>query len=491
MEADALPGSVGELDPFVRLWNRESVLMPLALLIEASGPEDSPHASLTQRFVDRLECPVALSADEAVPRWSEAMITIPVTRAGADAQEAAWNAAFGSGHEALARRLSGAFDFGPGAISRIATAAPVPLDDVAVWRSCVASVRPRLDPLAQRVEARASWDDLVLPADQQAMLRQIVDQVGNRRQVYDDWGYSARMSRGLGITALFTGESGTGKTMAAEVLAGELGVEPLPYRSFGGDGQVYRRRRKRTCANCSMRRNTAVRCCCSTRRTRCSASAARSRTATTATPTSRSTTCCSGSKASRGLAILATNLKASLDSAFMRRMRFVVSFPHPGPAERKAMWQRAFPASVPLATLHYDRLARINLTGGHIVAAALNAAFLAAAADRKVGMQDVLQAARAELVKLNRPINAADFVVPAGPVAGECGGMTIRLHIARLVVDPGALAADQVPAFRIALGEAMGRLHSPPAEPPPTSARWHGATGGADGAGDLSTVVSR
>ena len=169
-----------------------------------------------------------------------------------------------------------------------------------------------------------------------------------------------------------------------------------------------------------------------------------------------------------GLAILATNLKASLDSAFMRRMRFVVSFPHPGPAERKTMWQRAFPASVPLATLDYDRLARINLTGGHIVAAALNAAFLAAAADRKVGMQDVLQAARAELVKLNRPINAADFVVPAaGPCAGECGGMTIRVHIERLVVDPRALAADQVPAFRIALGEALGRLHSPPAEPPP------------------------
>jgi MoxR-like ATPase len=108
-------------------------------------------------------------------------------------------------------------------------------------------------------------------------------------------------------------------------------------------------------------------------------------------------------------------MKAALDSAFMRRMRFVVSFPHPGPEQRRMMWLRAFPAAVPLATLDYDHLARINLTGGHIIAAALNAAFLAAAAGRPVAMRHVLQAARAELVKLNRPINAADFVAPVEP----------------------------------------------------------------------------
>jgi hypothetical protein len=80
------------------------------------------------------------------------------------------------------------------------------------------------------------------------------------------------------------------------------------------------------------------------------------------------------------------------------------------------MWLRAFPTTVPLAPLDYDHLARINLAGGHIVAAALNAAFRAAAAGGEVGMADVLHAARAELVKLNQPIIAADFVVPLSAV---------------------------------------------------------------------------
>jgi SpoVK/Ycf46/Vps4 family AAA+-type ATPase len=120
-----------------------------------------------------------------------------------------------------------------------------------------------------------------------------------------------------------------------------------------------------------------------------------------------------------GLAILATNLKAALDNAFLRRMRFVVRFPHPGPAERRRMWERAFPHQTPLDRLDYERLARINLTGGHIMSAALNAAFLAAAEDLPVGMSHVLQGARAELVKLNRPISEADFVAPQNLRAAE------------------------------------------------------------------------
>ena len=117
-----------------------------------------------------------------------------------------------------------------------------------------------------------------------------------------------------------------------------------------------------------------------------------------------------------GLAILATNMKAALDGAFLRRLRFVVRFPHPGPAERQRMWRRAFPPLVPKESLDYERLGRINLTGGHIVSAALNAAFLAAAGGgRPVTMRDVLQSARAEMVKLNRPITEADFAAP--PIA--------------------------------------------------------------------------
>ena len=147
--------------------------------------------------------------------------------------------------------------------------------------------------LAQRLEPKATWDDLVLPPAEIDLLHQIAAQVGQRSTVYDEWGFRDKMNRGLGISALFAGESGTGKTMAAEVIANELAAEPLPHRPVGGRQQVHRRDREEPARDSSTRPRTAARSCSSTRPTRCSASAARSRTATTATPTSRSTTCCS------------------------------------------------------------------------------------------------------------------------------------------------------------------------------------------------------
>ena len=111
----------------------------------------------------------------------------------------------------------------------------------------------------------------------------------------------------------------------------------------------------------------------------------------------------------RGLAILTTNMKSSLDQAFVRRLRFIVSFPFPGPVERKAIWQRVFPEAVDTGALDFARLARLNLTGGSIHNIALNAVFAAVAADGGLTMPIVLEAARREFLKLEKPINEADF----------------------------------------------------------------------------------
>jgi SpoVK/Ycf46/Vps4 family AAA+-type ATPase len=120
----------------------------------------------------------------------------------------------------------------------------------------------------------------------------------------------------------------------------------------------------------------------------------------------------------RGLAILATNMKSALDSAFLRRLRFIVNFPYPTVADRKRLWEKVFLqadakgnlAVPPLDELDYDRLAKLNLTGGHIHNAALNAAFRAAAERSNVTMRLVLDAVRTELLKLDRPVDHADFV---------------------------------------------------------------------------------
>jgi SpoVK/Ycf46/Vps4 family AAA+-type ATPase len=120
----------------------------------------------------------------------------------------------------------------------------------------------------------------------------------------------------------------------------------------------------------------------------------------------------------RGLAILATNMKSGLDTAFLRRLRFVVNFPFPGITDRRRLWEKVFLQQEvarklpgpPLEVLDYDRLARLNLTGGHIHNVALNACFMAAGSKmQKVTMPLVLEAARTEFMKLDRPVNETDF----------------------------------------------------------------------------------
>src|SRR5581483_4137 len=115
-----------------------------------------------------------------------------------------------------------AFELGLDEVSAAAAAARA---GVEAWDACRAQARPRVEDLAARVEPVARWDDLVLPASQKETLRRIAAQVRRRTTVYELWGFGARSSRGLGIAALFSGASGTGKTMAAEVLAGELALD--------------------------------------------------------------------------------------------------------------------------------------------------------------------------------------------------------------------------------------------------------------------------
>src|SRR5262249_9437559 len=94
-----------------------------------------------------------------------------------------------------------------------------------LWQSCLIATRPRLETLAVRLRTTPTWDDLVLRADDLRLLHEVADQVRQRPTVYDRWGFRARMDRGLGVSAIFAGDSGTGKTMAAGVIANELGLD--------------------------------------------------------------------------------------------------------------------------------------------------------------------------------------------------------------------------------------------------------------------------
>jgi ATP-dependent 26S proteasome regulatory subunit len=102
-------------------------------------------------------------------------------------------------------------------------------------------------------------------------------------------------------------------------------------------------------------------------------------------------------------------MKGALDQAFLRRIRFVVQFPFPDPAQRSEIWRRIFPKAVPTEGLDWERLARLNVAGGHIRNIAMNAAFLAADEGEPVGMRHLLQAARGEYAKLEKPLSDAEI----------------------------------------------------------------------------------
>jgi ATPase family associated with various cellular activities (AAA)/Winged helix domain, variant len=420
-----LPSQAGDLEALARLWQRESLLLPLALYVDASETTvegaGTGQGSPISRLLERTEGAVFLDTRDPWPGLTRPSISVDAAKPAPAEQESAWQAALGPGHEEHAALLAGHFNLSLTEIRRIwqqaATEAPSSPEELRdrLWKSCLASVRPRLDSLAHRLEPRMSWDDLVLPAPELGLLQQIAEQVAQRSTVYEKWGFSQKMSRGLGISALFAGDSGTGKTMAAEVIAAHLRLDL--YRidlssvisKYIGETEKNLRRLFDAAENGGAILFFDEADALFGKRSEVKDSHDRYANIEINYLLQRM-------EAYRGLAILATNMKSALDPAFLRRLRFVVNFPFPGAAERKAIWQKVFPASVPTSGLDYDRLARLNVAGGNIYNIALNAAFMAARGARVVTMPLILEAARAEFRKLERPINEADFQwkVPGG-----------------------------------------------------------------------------
>ena len=250
------------------------------------------------------------------------------------------------------------------------------------------------------------WPDLVVPAQVGEHLGEIAEQARARGQVLDDWGLRRLAPMGGGLTALFAGPSGTGKTMAAQVLARSLGLELLSVDLAGvvskyiGETEKQLRALFDACerapavlffdeADALFGRRTQV-------------SDAHDRFANIEIDY-----LLQRMERFNGLAVLASNRKGDLDEAFVRRLRFIVDFVPPGPAEREQLWRLALGAGVArdgpgvlTGELDFGALAReLDLTGAGIKSAALAAAFLARTDGGPIGMAHVRAAARRELAK--------------------------------------------------------------------------------------------
>lgn len=425
ISAQTLPVGASEIDGFIRLWGREAVLSNCALLLECHefDANDAARAASITRLIEGLDSPLIISNVERQRTSHKSILTLDVRKPTPAEQRVIWHDALNEisvnlngqvqalvsqfnlsaqkvhaaradaiGSQALGNdgELNGRVDFG-----------------MALWDACRKQARPRLDDLAQRIEPAATWSDLVLPESQLQTLHEIATHVRHRTTVYETWGFASKDPRGLGISVLFSGVSGTGKTMAAEVLANELRLDlyridlSAVVSKYIGETEKNLRRvfdaaeeggaillfdeadalfGKRSEVKDSHDRYANIEVSYLLQRM----------------------------EGYSGLAILTTNLKSALDTAFLRRLRFILQFPFPDAIHRAEIWRRIFPCETPTEELSLDRLARLNVTGGNIRNIALNAAFLAADADEPIRMMHLLRAAQSEYTKMEKSLTDAE-----------------------------------------------------------------------------------
>jgi hypothetical protein len=282
------------------------------------------------------------------------------------------------------------------------------LSTQAVYAACRSQSRERLGALARAVETGYTWSDIVLPEETMTHLQEVAAHVKHQGKIYSEWGFSGKYSTGNGLNVLFTGPSGTGKTMAAEIVAGEAGLDL--YRL--DLASVVSKYIGETEENLKAVFDEAE-----------GSNAVLFFDEADALFGERSDVSDSQDRYANvevsyllqrmenhdGTVILASNLKENIDDAFLRRINLSVEFPMPDRDARKQIWRSVFPAATPTGELDVDFLAEFDLAGGSIKNAALTAAFLAAEDDEPVGMTHLVQALRRELEKTGRLIDAEDF----------------------------------------------------------------------------------
>jgi ATPase family associated with various cellular activities (AAA) len=424
LNAENAPAGGVELAAFLRLWEREALLSGLGVLViqhegspQAQAEDRRPPGVGWLRLLERVQGRVVLAGPQRMAITGRGALTLEVKHPTSAEQQLVWRSAlrlpgkiWAPGTEAEVDALAAQFDLSVRVIRAVAADAVGTSREGAVeaaWDLCRCFLRDRMEGLAERIQTRSWWSDLVLPAAETEVLRAIVAQVRQRRTVYHEWGFAQKCGRGLGTSVLFSGASGTGKTLAAEVLANEMRLDlyridlsAVVSKYIGETEKALRRVFDAAEDSGAVLLFDEADALFGLR-----------------SPVKDSHDRYANIQVSyllqrmevyRGLAILTTNQKSALDPAFMRRLRFVVQFPFPDLAQRSAIWSAVFPASAPLDGLAMERLAQLKVAGGNIRNIAMNAAFLAAEENRAIGMPDLLRAARAEYAKLERSLTAAE-----------------------------------------------------------------------------------
>ena len=415
-----LPENNSDLSRFYFLWMREAALDDCVLLLncDSLGKNDTEQINSLQKFIAAMDAPVVISSNERLPVSGYYGVNFEVPPLTTPEQYQLWQMRLGENADSIAKKIEtivANFRLTPQEInnavnSSIATSQTSEELYKNLWNTCRERARPKLDELAKRIEPSAGWSDLILPDDRKEMLGEMIATVRHRIKVFYQWNFGDKKNRGMGLCALFAGTSGTGKTMAAEVIAKELDLDlyridlSTVVSKYIGETEKNLKKLfdaaesggvillfdegdalfgKRTEANDSKDKYANMEVSYLLQRI----------------------------ETYSGLAIITTNIEDSLDSAFMRRLRYVIKFPFPGATERASIWQKVYPSGVlkdPDSRI-YEMLGQMEVSGGLIYSIALKSAFIAAddGADG-VYRKHIFQAAKSEYTKIGRTLSISE-----------------------------------------------------------------------------------
>jgi len=345
------------------------------------------------------------------------ILRVSFARGDYDRRLQTWEHQIGESGLPLAH-LANHFRFTPGQIADVAATAR----DLAEWRNepvkredLFSASRDhsnqKLADLATKISPRYQWEDIVLPVDTIAQMREMVNTVRQRPVVYGQWGFGQKLSLGKGLSALFAGESGTGKTMAADIMAGELELDlykidlSMLVSKYIGETEKNLRKvfSEAETSNAILFFDEAD--AIFGKRSEVKDSHDRYANVEISYLLQRM-------ESYDGVVILATNMRANLDEAFTRRLHFITEFPFPEASDREVIWKVSFPKQTPIANdVDFRLLAeRYRIAGGNIRNIIMAAAFLAADDGQVVGMDHLFHAARREYQKIGRLIDEALFI---------------------------------------------------------------------------------
>jgi ATP-dependent 26S proteasome regulatory subunit len=276
--------------------------------------------------------------------------------------------------------------------------------------ACRAQSNQKLSSVARKISPKFTWEDIVLPNDQMTQLREMTNQVRYKHVVYGDWNFEKKLSLGLGLNVLFAGPSGTGKTMAAEIIGGELGLDlykidlSTVVSKYIGETEKNLDKIFKEAQNSNAILFFDEADAIFGKRSEVRDSHDRYANIEIAYLLQKM-------EEYDGIVILATNLRKNLDEAFARRMHFSVEFPSPEEPDRYRIWQRVFPKEAPTSgDVDLSFMARqFKITGGNIKNIALGAAFLAASDGRTITIEHLIRATKREYQKIGRLCTETDF----------------------------------------------------------------------------------